>query len=100
MASREKGLNWNFVTMEVHGVTDADSDVRGSEPIYAKGQLIGRATNGGYGWRVGKSLALAMVKPNYAALGTELDIKILGKLFKTTIIEESPYDSNNEKLRG
>ena len=35
---REKGLNWNFVTMEVHGVTDGESDARGSEPIYAQGQ--------------------------------------------------------------
>jgi len=100
VAGREKGLNWNFVTMEVHGVTDKDSDARGSEPIYAKADLIGRATNGGYGWRVGKSLALAMVQPAYAALGTELEIKILGKLFKTTVIGESPYDAENVKLRG
>ncbi len=100
VAGREKGLNWNFVTMEVHGVTDKDSDARGSEPIYSKGTLIGRATNGGYGWRCGKSLALAMVKPDYSALGTELDIKILGKLFKATVLGESPYDPDNLKLRG
>jgi dimethylglycine dehydrogenase len=100
VAGREKGLNWNFVTMEVHGVTDKDSDARGSEPIYSKGTLIGRATNGGYGWRSGKSLALAMVKPDYSALGTELDIKILGKLFKATVLGESPYDPDNLKLRG
>ena len=42
--------------MEVHGVTDADA--RGSEPIWKGDELVGRATNGGYGWRVGKSLAL------------------------------------------
>jgi dimethylglycine dehydrogenase len=100
VAGREKGLNWNFVTMEVHGVTDADSDARGSEPIYANGKLIGRATNGGFGWRVKKSLALAMVKPEHAALGNELEIKILDKIFKATIIPESPYDGENIKLRG
>ena len=37
-------------TLEVHGVSDADA--RGSEPIYAEGKLVGRATNGGFGWRV------------------------------------------------
>ena len=47
-----------------------------------------------------KSLALAMVKPEHAALGTELEIKILGKLFKTTVIAESPYDPDNLKLRA
>jgi dimethylglycine dehydrogenase len=100
VAGREKGLSWNFVTMEVHGVTDMDSDARGSEPIYAKGKLVGRATNGGFGWRVNKSLALAMVKPEHAAAGTELEIKILDKLFKATVIGESPYDPDNNALRA
>ena len=97
---REKGLKWNFVTLEVHGVTDADSDVRGSEPIYAAGQLAGRATNGGFGWRVNKSLALGMVRPDCAGLGNELEIKILDKIFKASVIPESPYDVDNLKLRA
>lgn len=100
VAGREKGLNWNFVTMEVHGVTDADSDTRGSEPIYSKGKLVGRATNGGFGWRVNKSLALGMVRPEFATPGTELEIKILDKMFKASVIPESPYDADNLKLRA
>jgi len=100
VAGREKGLNWNFVTMEVHGVSDADSDTRGSEPIYSKGKLVGRATNGGFGWRVNKSLALGMVRPEYATLDTELEIKILDKTFKASVIAESPYDADNLKLRA
>ena len=100
VAGREKGLNWNFVTMEVHGVTDADSDTRGSEPIYSKGKLVGRATNGGFGWRVNKSLALGMVKPEFSTVGTELEIKILDKIFKASVIVESPYDQDNLKLRA
>jgi glycine cleavage system aminomethyltransferase T len=32
--------------------------------------------------------------------GTELEIEILGELFKATVIEESPYDPQNEKLRA
>jgi dimethylglycine dehydrogenase len=98
--AKQKGLTWNFVTMEVHGVTDTDSDARGSEPLYHNGQLIGRATNGGYGFRVNKSLALGMVRPEHAAVGTELEIKILGKLFKATVIPESPYDPENKTLRA
>ena len=101
VASRAKGLSWQFVTAEVHGVTDDWSDARGSEPIYdRKGTLVGRATNGGYGWRCGKSLALAMVKPEVAAVGTELQISILGKKLALTIIPESPWDAGNERLRG
>ncbi len=61
VAWRERGFANRFVTMEVHGVTDADA--RGSEPSGKNGELVGRATSGGYGWRVGKSLALGMVRP-------------------------------------
>ena len=75
-------------------------DARGSEAIYSDGELVGRATNGGYGWRVGKSLALAMVKPEYATEGTELEIKILGDKFRTTVIPESPFDPENNALRS
>src|SRR5690606_7735730 len=64
---REEGPKWTYVTLEVHDVTDADA--RGSEAIHKDGKLVGRATHGGYGWRVGKSLALAMVKPEFAAEG-------------------------------
>jgi dimethylglycine dehydrogenase len=95
---REKGLDWNYVTLEVHGITDADP--RGNEPIYANGKLIGRATNGGFGWRVNKSLALAMVHPDHAKVGTALTIRILGKDYPATIIPESPYDPENARLRA
>ncbi len=95
---RESGPGWSYVTLEVHGVTDCDA--RGSEAIHKDGRLVGRATHGGYGWRVGKSLALAMVKPEFAALGTEMEIKILGKPHKATVIPESPFDPDNEALRA
>jgi dimethylglycine dehydrogenase len=94
---RETGLNWNFVTLEVHDVTDADA--RGNEAIYRDGELVGRATHGGYGWRVGKSLALAMVRPEHAEPGTRLEIKILGKLHPATVVAESPFDPANHALR-
>ncbi|TWH01131.1 dimethylglycine dehydrogenase [Mesorhizobium sp. J18] len=95
---REKGPRWTYVTLEVHGVADADA--RGSESIHKDGVLVGRATHGGYGWRVGKSLALAMVKPECAAEGTELEIKILGNPHKATVIAESPFDPENTALRA
>jgi len=95
---RERGSKWRFVTLEVHDVTDADA--RGSEAIYLGDELIGRATSGGYGWRMQKSLALAMVRPDLGELGQELEIKILGKRYKATVIPESPFDTENERLRA
>lgn len=97
VAAREKGLRWNFVTLEVHDVDDADA--RGSEAIYKDGKLVGRATNGGFAWRLDKSIALAMVRPEHSVIGTELEINILGKNYSATIIPESPFDPENERLR-
>jgi dimethylglycine dehydrogenase len=61
---------------------------------------VGRCTSGGFGWRVGKSLALAMVPPALAVTGTEVDVAILGKRHRATVIPESPFDAKNERLRG
>ncbi len=95
---QQKGFNNKFATLEVHGVTDADA--RGSEAIYKNGELVGRATSGNYGWRLGKSIALAMLPPELAVEGAEVEIEILGKLHPATVIIESPYDPENEKLRA
>ena len=102
---REALLEWqkngfanSFVTLEVHDITDADA--LGNNPIYQGDALVGRATGGNYGFRIGKSLALAMVRPDLAEIGTKLRMNILGADHAVTVIEESPYDPSNERLRG
>ena len=95
---REKGFDNKFVTLEVHDVTDADA--LGNNPIYQDGNVVGRATGGNYGFRIQKSIALAMVNPKYAEPGTKLTMDILGTMHDVTVIEESPYDPTNEKLRS
>ncbi len=98
LAWRARGFTNRYVTMEVHGVTDADA--RGSEPIFCNDELVGRTTSGGFGWRTGKSLALAFVRPDLAAPGTSLEVEILGVRHRATAIPESPFDPDNKCLRG
>ncbi len=93
-----KGFENRLVTLEVKGVTDADA--RGSEPVTRAGVAIGRTTSGGYGWRTAKSLALAMVKPEFSHLGSEVDIRILGETRRAVVIADSPYDAKNERMRA
>ncbi|MEO1266054.1 MAG: aminomethyltransferase family protein, partial [Pseudomonadota bacterium] len=93
-----KGRDWQFVTLAVDGITDADP--RGNEPIIHKGDLVGRATSGGYGWRVGHAIALAMVRPELASVGQDLEITILGENKPARVISESPFDADNVRLRG
>lgn len=93
-----RGADNAFVTLEIDAVTDADA--RGSEGIFKDGKLVGRATSGGYGFRVEKSLALGLVKPQCATVGSTLEIEILEQRYKATVIEESPYDAENKVLRS
>jgi dimethylglycine dehydrogenase len=95
---RERGFTNRFVTLEVESVEDADP--LGNNPIYANGKLVGRATGGNYGFRLGRSLALAMVRPEHAEPGTELTMDILGERHGVTVIPESPYDPENERLKS
>ena len=98
LAWTARGFANRLVTLEVQGITDADP--RGSEPVFKDGAPAGRTTSGGYGWRTGKSLALAMVKPELAKLGTEVEIRVLGEMRRAVVIEDSPYDPANAALRS
>ena len=97
MASQAAGLNNLLVTLEVKDVDDADA--LGNNALIKDGEVIGRATGGGFGFRVNKSLALGMVRPEFSEPGTELEIDILGKTFDAVVIPDSPFDPKNERLR-
>ena len=97
LAWQQVGMNNRLVTLEVHDVDDADA--LGNNALLKDGELAGRATSGGFGFRVGKSLALGMVKPEFAEPGSQLEIEILGKTYAATVIPDSPFDPKNERLR-
>ncbi|MEJ2171881.1 MAG: FAD-dependent oxidoreductase [Woeseiaceae bacterium] len=94
---QERGIDNLLVTLEVAGVEDADA--LGNNALLRDGDIIGRATGGGFGFRVDKSLALGMVRPGLAEAGTRLEIEILGKTYPATVVPDSPFDPKNERLR-
>ncbi|MEM7431516.1 MAG: FAD-dependent oxidoreductase [Pseudomonadota bacterium] len=97
LAWKEAGNNVLLVTMTVDGVTDADA--LGNNALFKDGEVIGRATGGGYGFRLDQSIALGMVRPDLAEPGTEIEIEILGKTYPATVVIESPFDPKQERLR-
>jgi dimethylglycine dehydrogenase len=98
VAWQQKGFQNQFVTLEVKDVKDADA--LGNNPIYKDDKVVGRATGGNYGFRVQKSLALAMVRPEFSKVGTKLLMDILGKKYDIEVIGDSPYDSQNNFIRA
>jgi len=97
LAWQQAGIRNRLVTLEVHDVDDADA--LGNNALLMDGELVGRATGGGFGFRVDKSLALGMVRPDLAEPGTQLEIDILGRNYRATVIPDSPFDPKNERLR-
>jgi dimethylglycine dehydrogenase len=92
------GVPHRFITLDVHGVTDADP--LGNEPIFAGNTMVGRTTSGYYGHVLQKSLAIGYVRSEHAAVGTELAIECLGERQRATILVDSPYDPQNLELRA
>ncbi len=95
-----RGVPNRFVTLEVHGVTDADP--LGNEPLFdTGGRIVGRATSGYYGHCLRKSLAIGYAQDASSPQpGTELAIEILGERKPATVVPESPYDPENLDLRA
>lgn len=97
IAWQERGVENMLVTLVVADVTDADA--LGNNALLKDGEVVGRATGGGFGFRIGQSLALGMVRPDLAEPGTELAIEILGRNYPATVVVESPFDPKQERLR-
>ena len=97
LAWQKKNNQSRLVTLEVDEIKDAD--VLGNNAVTIEGQLIGRATGGNFGYRVNKSLALAMLDIEKTEVGTRCSIDILGEIHPATVIADSPFDPKNERLR-
>ena len=94
----KNGVPQEFVTVSVDGVTDADP--LGNEPLWDGDQMIGRATAGSYGHFLNESLAIGYVQSGYGQIGTKMEIEILGNRYNCAVVENSPHDPNNVRLKS
>jgi len=85
-----------LVTLEIDA---ADADASGFEPVWKEGRRVGFVTSGGYGHIVEKSLAMALVDPAHAAVGTELSVHVVGVERPARVIPASPYDPDGKAMR-
>jgi dimethylglycine dehydrogenase len=76
----------------------SNADASGGEPIFKDGKGIGRVTSGAYGYSLGMSLALGYVKN--AGPGDVVEVMVLGKAHKATILAEPPFDPAGKRLRA
>jgi len=72
----------------------------GSEPVRVGGELAGRVTSGGFGYTVGRSIALAYLPAASAAPGTPVEVEIFGEWIGGEVAVEPLYDPAGERLRA
>ena len=96
-AMLDHGINAKCVTLLIDGPNDADP--WGREVLYVGEERTGRLTSGGYSVAFGKSIGMGYVKPEHAAIGTKLKVKMFDQLWEAEIVEDSPYDPKNAVIR-
>lgn len=76
------------------------ADATGNEPIFdAEGKPAGKVSSGAYGYHIGQSLALAYLRPDIAA-GTALQVMVLGRPHRATVLSGPAFDPQGLRLRG
>ncbi|MBM1220124.1 FAD-dependent oxidoreductase [Ponticoccus sp. SC2-23] len=96
-AMEETGIRSKCVTLLIDGPEDADP--WGREALYDGDTRVGRLTSGGYSVAFGKSIGMGYVRPDLAVPGTRLKVRMLRELWDAEIVEDSPHDPANARIR-
>ena len=98
LAEKQQGRKKAFATLIIDaGVCDAPY----MSTLWQGDTLVGETTSGAWGYRVNASVALAMLRPDLAQSGTELEIEIYGERRRAVVQQDQPlWDPKNERLKA
>lgn len=96
-SENQRGVTKRFVTLLVDA---GDTDAPYMSTLWHDGVIVGETTSGGWGYRVGASIALGMVRADLAAPGTKLQVEIYGVRCSAVVQEDAPlWDPENARLK-
>ena len=93
----ETGVRSKCCTLLIDGPSDADP--WGKEALLLNGEKVGRLTSGGYSVAFGKQIGMGYVRPELAVPGTKLKVKMLRQEWDAVVVEDSPFDPTNARIR-
>ncbi|MEY4306401.1 MAG: hypothetical protein RIT52_2576, partial [Pseudomonadota bacterium] len=93
----ETGIRSKCCTLLIDG--PSDTDPWGKEAILKDGVKVGRLTSGGYSVAFGKQIGMGYVPSELAVPGTKLKVKMLLKEWDAVVVEDSPFDPSNARIR-
>ena len=92
------GIRSKCCTLLIDGPEDIDP--WGKEALLLNGEKVGRLTSGGYSVAFGKQIGMGYVRPDLAEVGTRLKVKILRQEWDAVVVEDSPFDPTNARIRA
>ncbi len=95
-AGSEKRETRKFAPLTLTG----DVVLYGGEAIWFEDKVISRVRSGGYGYTIGKNIALCYVPVELARVGEILHVEIFGERVPATVAREPLYDPKGVKLKG
>ncbi len=98
LSEKQQGSKKRFVTL----IVDAgEADAPYMSTLWQGGEIVGETTSGAWGYRVGASVALGMLRADLAAPGTALEVEIYGTRFAAKVQPDAPlWDAGNDRIRA
>lgn len=96
-AMLDTGVRFKCVTVLIDG--PGDTDPWGKEALLKDGVKVGRLTSGGYSVAFGKQIGMGYVPVELAEVGTRLKVKMLLQEWDVEVVEDSPFDPSNARIR-
>ncbi|QFT97521.1 4-methylaminobutanoate oxidase (formaldehyde-forming) [Roseovarius sp. THAF8] len=98
LAEKQQGRKKAFAPL----IIDAgEADAPYMSTIWSGDEIVGETTSGAWGYRVNASVALAMLRTDVAAAGTELEVEIYGERRRAVVQPDQPlWDPENARLRA
>lgn len=98
LAEKQRGVRKRFVTLVVEA---GEADAPHMSTLWHGDEIVGETTSGAWGYRVGASVALAMLRADLAVPGTHIDVEIHGERHRATVQPVGPlWDPENLRLRA
>ena len=97
-AQKQAGVTKQFATLIVESET---FDPPYMSTIWHDGVIVGETTSGYFGHRVGKCIALGMLRVDLCVPGTHLSVEIFGVQCRAEVQADAPlWDARNERIRA